>query len=1375
VTAPKQNGCPPKSSLHGFSTGNLEEADAIRLTEHLTHCETCVETIDSMRDPSDTVIDAIRRVDVEVEYLDEPELTAGLQRLGSLSHAMDTAIGNADETTHVQPNGGGVFATGVEMPSETPLDRPETLGSYRLIGKLGQGGMGAVYKAVHGSLDKTVAVKVLSVDRFGNRDATQRFTREMKAMGRVQHPNVVVAHDGGDIDGEHFLVMEYVDGIDISALAQRHEGQRHQGLPVPVACEIVRQAAVGLQHAHDVGLIHRDIKPGNLMLDQSGVVKVLDLGLARISSDLSGITDASGNEEPTKSELTSQGTAMGTMGYMAPEQALDSRSVDARADLYSLGATLYKLLAGTLPFPSDKYDTGGKMLVAIATQPPPSIASVRSGLPPALVALVDKMLSKEPNDRVQTAAEFAEQLRPFAGDSLAGVARATAGSLTPKIDPKASRSKPVRHKFGRWPLVATGLLGLLAIGLLAAQVFFVRTEYGTLKVEIADEQVEAKLKTAGISVIDNSNKKVWDINASPIMGKRLPKGQYKFQAPAGLTITDENGLEIAASEFKLLDKEKQLRIRVSFAEGFSSMDGLPAENSSPFGQFPYENRFPDESSFGNFPPEYRLTGPAPAIVPFDAEVAKTRQADWATHVGIDVETSNSIGMKLRVVPPGEFLMGTSQQEMDKVISEVGQNADSEWLRQQMSKEMPQRKVRLTEPFLIGIHEVTRGQFRRFVEATGYKTDAETDGVGGNGFRDGNRQIYSPDFLWNTDLGFAEPQTDDDPVVNVSWNDAVAFCSWLSDEEGVIYRLPTEAQWEFACRSGSPARFSSGDRNSDLQKDAWIAGSGFYTHPVGRKRPNAFGLFDMHGNVFEWCTDIEAPYEATTAVDPVGPAQGPTRILRGGSFVIADLQCRSAYRLHFSPESRSYDFGFRVVRNVEPKTPENVSDTFLNADSRQALFEMVSSYDGKIISAGNYDGNPVVEAKRWEDIVVDIQTLEINFQNKPEVGDRAMAKLAVLLNQMDLKENSLTLQLRRTSVSGKGLMSLRGLAIKHLDTVEAAFDISDFKDELTPLSVQSWRMGGGADAADIAAIASMPSIESIAIDINPNVESDDRLHQKILVLRKSNASRVVIGSWGEPSTLGERQIDLLKEFKAVHLTVGQFLDITPAVRREWHADRLCGDGHEFGGTVSVAETVPDEFVMEFDAVRTSDQLEGLGIHFRFAEQHGLVVLGGWDGTLSAMEQVDGAPGESKSNRIQVAFDPFQDGQTHRVRLEVFRHAIGVQVDGEYLLWWHGDPASITHFQQEQQSVFGEAFLRVYDLASFRVANLSINPLPADAIEQLESQSKSLWQETNTLVKKWGGTVSVGPSASSLPLDEHLSWTAPLRGFRFSFTVILARRF
>ena len=193
--------------------------------------------------------------------------------------------------------------------------------------------MGTVYKALHTKLDRAVALKVLARGRVEDGRAIARFEREMKAIGRLDHPQIVRADDAREIDGHPVLIMEYVEGLDLARLVNRVGRLR-----VAAACELARQAAVGLQYVHEHGLVHRDIKPSNLMLTPRGEVKILDLGLARLHRQRGG-----------SDEMTGTGLTMGTADYMAPEQASDSHSVDIRADIYSLGCTLFKLLSGRRP------------------------------------------------------------------------------------------------------------------------------------------------------------------------------------------------------------------------------------------------------------------------------------------------------------------------------------------------------------------------------------------------------------------------------------------------------------------------------------------------------------------------------------------------------------------------------------------------------------------------------------------------------------------------------------------------------------------------------------------------------------------------------------------------------------------------------------------------------------------------------------------------------------------------------------------------------------------------------------------------------------------------------------------------------------------
>ncbi|HSQ58707.1 MAG TPA: serine/threonine-protein kinase, partial [Gemmata sp.] len=275
------------------------------------------------------------------------------------------------------------------------------LGSYVILDQLGSGGMGHVYLAEHVNMRRLVALKVLPPQSFDSDPiARERFFREARAAGTLDHPNIVRVFDLCQEGKILYLVMEYVEGISLQSLVARYGT-----LPVATACHYARQVAFGLQNAHEMGFVHRDIKPANLLLDRSGVVKILDLGLVRSEADAgSGLTK----------QIDSR-SILGTADYVAPEQAVDSSGVDIRADIYSLGGTLYFLLAGRPLFPEGR--TAQKLVWQQMKEPTP-IDQIRPDVPPELAAIIHKMLAKKPQDRFATPAEVFDALVPFAQDDV---------------------------------------------------------------------------------------------------------------------------------------------------------------------------------------------------------------------------------------------------------------------------------------------------------------------------------------------------------------------------------------------------------------------------------------------------------------------------------------------------------------------------------------------------------------------------------------------------------------------------------------------------------------------------------------------------------------------------------------------------------------------------------------------------------------------------------------------------------------------------------------------------------------------------------------------------------------------------------------------
>jgi serine/threonine protein kinase len=272
------------------------------------------------------------------------------------------------------------------------------VGPYHILDSLGAGGTALVFKAADTRGDHLVALKVIHPNLVTNAETVARFQREIQVVQKLSHPNIVRAFDAGTIGKTLYLAMELVEGTDLRKMLQLSGP-----LPVAQACSYIRQTALGLQHAHERGLVHRDIKPGNLFLTEPGqIIKIVDLGVARLQKSI--------GDPNLGFNVTVEGTLIGTADYLAPEQARNASVVDIRADIYSLGCTFYHLLAGNPPWP--KVPVLSKLLKHANEEPPP-VESLRTETPPEIAAIIRKMMAKQPENRFQTPAEVAQALKPY--------------------------------------------------------------------------------------------------------------------------------------------------------------------------------------------------------------------------------------------------------------------------------------------------------------------------------------------------------------------------------------------------------------------------------------------------------------------------------------------------------------------------------------------------------------------------------------------------------------------------------------------------------------------------------------------------------------------------------------------------------------------------------------------------------------------------------------------------------------------------------------------------------------------------------------------------------------------------------------------------
>jgi eukaryotic-like serine/threonine-protein kinase len=733
---------------------------------------------------------------------------------------------------------------------------------YRVIRSLGRGGMGEVWLVEHLELECKRALKLIDPKFASDPEMRMRFRREAKALACFVHTNIVTVHDAKLTANAAFIEMEYIKGKSLNKIHRPGELQT-----LDWTSRILAQICSALQMAHDYLIVHRDLKPSNLMLLDGRPpgrehVKVLDFGIAKILDPKSYDSD---------DFQTRSGSFLGTIAYASPEQAIQG-PIDHRSDLYSLGVILYELLTGRCPF------TGPCALHNHVYQPPPPFAEVNPDVrvPPEVEAVVLRCLAKCPTARPPSARvlsqDFLNAARSSCRKSVAFPFTDEDPSWDPPSDDKTSRR-------GGSPADAGATNGHLPEDF--------ENMSGTTSAPMTKEALPTgrppeaaaggTLPPTGARDEPRHDAPGGSLDTTPCPGHRGRRGlREMLKKPlvlgllAALVVASLGGFFILPSG---PDSSGDTARR-----GISTSEGARAGKRE-------EGKATAAGLSELGPRETAETEPVPGasdVSPARAPSSlKETEPTRPVEVGLPPElTLKSADIKLILIPAGTFLMGSPEGEGS-------------------SNEHPQRAVKITRPFYLGRTEVTQGQYER---------------------------IMGENPSWFSKMGpgwdiLRVPNADAYPVERVSYADALAYCRRLGRGENLpegSVRLPTEAEWEYAARAN---RDPEPGASAALMPRAWFQENAEgHTHPVAEKRPNAFHLFDMAGNVWEWCSDWYVDhYTDAPQTDPAGPDQSPDtvmRVLRGGGWIGDAQQCRPTDRNAAAPDERLNCYGFRVVLDAE---------------------------------------------------------------------------------------------------------------------------------------------------------------------------------------------------------------------------------------------------------------------------------------------------------------------------------------------------------------------------------------------------------------------------------------------------------------------------
>ncbi|MGQ9424645.1 SUMF1/EgtB/PvdO family nonheme iron enzyme [Gilvimarinus sp. F26214L] len=767
---------------------------------------------------------------------------------------------------------------------------------YRIIRKINQGGMSTVYLAVQLSVGRQVALKVMSPVLNADPVFSRRFQREANIVGQLSHPNIVSIHDIGCYQGLNYIAMDYLPGGTV------HERMR-EGLSNAEVLRITREIARALDVAHNKGYVHRDIKPENILFREDGTAVLTDFGVARTLSSAARVTNA--------------GTVVGTPHYMSPEQSR-GQPIDGRSDLYSLGVVFYEMLTGVVPYRAEE-------AVAIAlkhlTAPIPSLPAHYA----VFQGLLNRLLAKNVADRFQCGADLAEAIVAIE-ETLAGYP----GRGTPQTQPTEMNVS-----------VLLKALLLTSIAALRARVGRGFSALARLR-WLRGNRFHRNPPSGAFGITSNETARTEQrTQVSTTVRQALEVGEARRGIRAlaarclGLSLVAAGLWTALSMTLAGTDLAAETRMPASLQQAFaataeaiaasrpfwpaSQSPETPEESAPPIKTDGGRSASPDQSSDEATAQRFSLSvlpEPADARVrilnirerykagirlnpgSYHIEVSKPGYGTirrWVQLKERDLQLNYSLS---RVYQPGETLVdrlpdGSAGPEL-VVIGPgrffMGSNGEG--------NASPSREVQIETPFALSRHEITFAHYQRFVRSQGAIQPND------EGWGRGNR-----------------------PVINVSWHDAAAYALWLSEATGETYRLPTEAEWEYAARAGSTSDYWWGDEDAagkaNCKRGCDSEYTGLFssrTAPVARFPANPFGLYDTAGNVAEWVLDCyrdhyrDAPLNGRAVVTQ----RCARRPARGGAASDPYRALASHAREAHRPEQKSAMIGFRLARELKPK-------------------------------------------------------------------------------------------------------------------------------------------------------------------------------------------------------------------------------------------------------------------------------------------------------------------------------------------------------------------------------------------------------------------------------------------------------------------------